>query len=648
MTPATPRDAAEMYVSQGLVLVQIPHGSKAPQAKDWQRSGIDTLDKARAVFKIPHNIGLLHSLSNTACLDPDDIPLTYEVLATIGLEANDYLNADTPKIKSAKGIKPVFRMPKGLKLETKKLAFLYQEDGKRKAHTVFELRGAGGQDVLPPSLHPSGIHYEWLGGYPESYDDFLELPSELLNLWQNWDFYLPIMQSVSPYFKPTEKTRNINAETLDIIGRYNQSVDVANLLESYGYRGKGKRFIAPGSSTGLAGVVILEDEGKQVAYSHHGSDVLGDGHSHDAFDVMRLLECGGEFKEAMDKAREHLGLPVFEAKVTRQNVGHEFKQQATGKTSYQFTTVSGGELMSKDLPKIPDVVEGILPVGLTVFAGKPKMGKSWLMLHTANGGYALGKVKVQGGEALYLGLEDSERRLQSRLSIFGESIPNTLHLGTSLPRIDEGGLAYVSAWLEQHPNAKLVVMDTLARVRPRRIKGADPVEEDVSTGIQLQALAMKHNISLVMVHHLRKALADDPLDAVSGTTGLTGVADAVLVLMRPRGEKNAVLHITGRDVTEQSLALQFKPDEGMWLLVGEAEKDELSSEEHSSLEEAKAFLKTALEHGAVPAKALFKEAKAVGVSERTLKRAKQSLLVKSRRYGDVWLWFVSEAYEIAK
>jgi hypothetical protein len=326
-------------------------------------------------------------------------------------------------------------------------------------------------------------------------------------------------------------------------------------------------------------------------------------------------------------------------------------------TPKKLETLNGEELMAKDLPKIPDVVEGIFPVGLTVFAGKPKMGKSWLVLATAlasaSGGYALGKVSVQAGEALYLALEDSERRLQERLAMSGEEIPKTLHLGIKLARMDAGGLDYLSDWLEQHPNARIVVIDTLARVRPRRVKGADVYEEDATVGSQLQALALRHNIALVVVHHLRKADAEDPFDAVSGSTGLTGAADAIAVLMRPRGTKEAVLHVTGRDIQEKSLALQFNPLDCTWSLVGEVEKSELNSEEKSNLDEAVAWLESQLSDGALPAKSLLRYAKAEGIKERTLKRAKQHLNVQSRRESTgnkgegVWLWFLLTHPEVA-
>lgn len=239
MPPDNLQEAATRYVSLGLSLVEIPHGSKAPKTREWQKKSISDLEKAKAVWSTPRNIGLDHAHSGTCCLDPDDVPHTYEVFEAIGLPLDDYLNADTPKIKGAKGIKPVFKMPKGITLETKKLAWPHHEDGKpKKVKTIFELRGAGGQDVLPPSLHPEGIYYQWVDAYPESYNDFLELPLELLNLWQKWDFYLPIMQSVSPHFKVPNVDRKVKREALTIIQQFNESIDLVSLLEGYGYARK--------------------------------------------------------------------------------------------------------------------------------------------------------------------------------------------------------------------------------------------------------------------------------------------------------------------------------------------------------------------------------------------------------------------------
>jgi hypothetical protein len=409
--------------------------------------------------------------------------------------------------------------------------------------------------------------------------------------------------------------------------------------------GNRTRLIAPGSTTGLAGVVVFNDEGKQTAYSHHGSDVLGDGKPHDAFDVLRLLECGGDYKKAMDEVRRRLGLPAFRKEDYTSNA-----KSPSLVSNFQFKTMNAQQLMALDLPKVPHVVPGLLPEGLTVFAGKPKMGKSWLTLATALAvacdGYTLGTIKVQLGEALYLGLEDTPRRLQNRLSILTDDVPEGLHLATELPRIDEGGLEFVSDWLEHHPTAKYVVIDTLARVKPRRAKNGDIYEEDALVGGQLQKLASKHHVSLVVVHHLRKAFAEDPFDAVSGSTGLTGAADAVLVLTRTRGQSDAVLHVTGRDLEEQSLALRFQPENGSWLLVSEAKEFDVSKEDKGEMDDAREWLRSQLIRGALPAQTLFKTAKAEGISERTLKRVKAKLEVKSKREttGNKgvggWLWYL--------
>ncbi len=254
-----------------------------------------------------------------------------------------------------------------------------------------------------------------------------------------------------------------------------------------------------------------------------------------------------------------------------------------------LTTITGAALMQLDLPEPPAVVPGFFVEGLTLLASRPKLGKSWLMLSTAvavaTGGRALGKIQVEKGEALYLGLEDNQRRLQSRLEVITDDVPGGLHLATSgsMSRLHEGGLEQLDGWITAHPACRLVVIDTLARVRPPMKPGADLYSQDAILGAQLQELAIKHSVALVLVHHVRKALAEDFLDTVSGSTGLTGVADAVLVLNRQRGEADAILHVTGRDIEENSHALQFDPAKGLWSLLGNADVYALTKERQTIL-----------------------------------------------------------------
>ena len=133
---------------------------------------------------------------------------------------------------------------------------------------------------------------------------------------------------------------------------------------------------------------------------------------------------------------------------------------------------NAADLQAMEFPPINWVVPGILPEGLTILAGKPKLGKSWLALDmalsVAGGGSVLGR-ECEPGPALYLALEDNQRRLQRRLTLIEPHLswPADLELHTQWPRLDAGGLTSISDWIKTRDGAKLVIIDTLAVVRPQ-------------------------------------------------------------------------------------------------------------------------------------------------------------------------------------
>lgn len=225
------------------------------------------------------------------------------------------------------------------------------------------------------------------------------------------------------------------------------------------------------------------------------------------------------------------------------------------------------------------IVPEILPTGLAILAGKPKLGKSWLALNiclaVASGGFVLGRA-IDSGTAIYFGLEDTERRLQKRLRLMNGSgpLPAGLMLSTAIPRIHEGGLeALEDAINRNHP--KFVVVDTLARFRPPPKKN-DGYQSDTDLIAAIKALADKYDLCILLVHHLRKSGAEDPLDEISGTTGISGAADSLLVLKRARGGSDAELLSVGRDYEEVRFALKFVSDLGAWQVIGSAEEVALS------------------------------------------------------------------------
>jgi len=229
-------------------------------------------------------------------------------------------------------------------------------------------------------------------------------------------------------------------------------------------------------------------------------------------------------------------------------------------------------LMQEDLPALKEIVPALISAGLTLLASKIKIGKSWLAfalaIALASGGVVLGK-RVEQGEVLYLALEDGKRRLQTRarLLLGNEPVPTGLTFATQWERftLKEGGLAHLERWLRAHPNARAVIVDVWAKVSPPRTRGGDAYAEDYQAMSALKAIADRFGVALVVIHHTRKAAAEDVFDEINGTTGLGGAADTLLVLQRPRNEERGALHVTGRDIeVEGKFDLRFDKATCVW------------------------------------------------------------------------------------
>lgn len=237
------------------------------------------------------------------------------------------------------------------------------------------------------------------------------------------------------------------------------------------------------------------------------------------------------------------------------------------------TSWTAAELMGMEFPEPRWAVPGVIPEGVTLLAGAPKVGKSWLALNlavsVATAGKALGRVDVDEGDVLYLALEDNPRRLQSRLTkVLGAGAgPARLTFAVSCEALPVGGSERIAGWLDAHPDARLVIVDVFARVRGAAPPNMSSYDADYLAMGQLKRLGDRYGVAILVVHHTRKAGSEDFLDQVSGTNGLAGSADAVIVLKRTRGKADAELHLTGRDVTEAEYALDFDPSLGAWRML---------------------------------------------------------------------------------
>jgi len=267
-------------------------------------------------------------------------------------------------------------------------------------------------------------------------------------------------------------------------------------------------------------------------------------------------------------------------------------EREQGRTGTSTSTITAADLMTKTFPPPRWAVEGFFAEGVSLLVGPPKMGKSWLALATAvavaASGRALGQIPVDQGDVLYLALEDTQRRLQERLGMVlnGADAPARLEIATEWPTLLEGGGEQLDAWLDQHPEARLVIVDTFAKLRGAASGPRNSIlyQLDYQAVGDLKRIADRHGVALIMVHHTRKAVADDPLDMVSGTNGLAGSADTVLILKRDIGRADATLYIRGRDVPEADHALRFDPVACTWSLIGDAAEYRLSAERQEILD----------------------------------------------------------------
>lgn len=247
-------------------------------------------------------------------------------------------------------------------------------------------------------------------------------------------------------------------------------------------------------------------------------------------------------------------------------------------------------LLTREFAPVRYVVPGYLAEGCTILAGKPKIGKSWFVLDAAlaiaggNSGHMFGK-SVEQGDVLYLALEDNERRLKSRIrKVLGpfEDGPERLEYHTEWKRSDEG-IADIEAWIKAKAKPTLIIVDVLQRIRAANVNNQNAYASDYETVAALQKLASQHNVAVVVVHHLRKSAADnDPFDKISGTLGLSGAADSILIL--DRDGQGVTLYGRGRDIEEIETAVQFDKGRCRWTVLGSAPDVRRSDERKSILD----------------------------------------------------------------
>lgn len=242
-----------------------------------------------------------------------------------------------------------------------------------------------------------------------------------------------------------------------------------------------------------------------------------------------------------------------------------------------LSVTTAPELQAAALPPVRFLVDGILPEGTSLLTAASKIGKSWMVLDLglclASGAPFLGFPVHQCG-VLYLAMEDSLHRLQGRMNkiLGGRPAPESFYFATEAPKLDGGLLDTLYDHLMKFPDTRLIIIDTLQKIRGRSLPRESSYAQDYREMEVLKGFMDKCGVSSLFVHHNRKMRDDDdPFNMISGTNGIMGAADTIWTITKARrADEEATLHTIGRDVEQSDTVIHFDKESWTWRRLGEA------------------------------------------------------------------------------
>lgn len=242
------------------------------------------------------------------------------------------------------------------------------------------------------------------------------------------------------------------------------------------------------------------------------------------------------------------------------------------KENEKLTVIDGETLMEMKLPPTKFCVETLLPQGISILGGAPKIGKSWMVLDLCvriAKGDTIWNLSTRKGTTLYLCLEDPLNRIQQRLCMLTDEVPENAYFATMAGTLANGLCEQIRNFVSEHPDTVLVAIDTFQIVRANTTDTS--YANDYDDVRQMKQLADELKISILLVHHLRKQGDGDPLNKISGTTGISGAMDAIFVLDKSkRNADMATLVCTGRDIEYREMEMRLSKEDCVWTLVSDS------------------------------------------------------------------------------
>lgn len=504
----------------------------------------------------------------------------------------------------------------------------------KREQKLIETRGEGGYGLAPGSpaaCHPSGHAYEYEGGLR-----LWELPTLAAH---ERDILVGAARALDRRPPPAApKPHQPRGTGLRPGDDFDRRADWADVLGPHGWTvfktcGDVAYWTRPGKDGGISATTGKVRGGKGEPLLHvftSNAEPLDPERNYGPFNAYALLNHGGSHKDAAaalaaagygeqregpTPARgEARGADGKEAKAPKADgwvlhadddeiaAGSDLDMPDMGELPggpSVFRVESLGRVLDREYPEPKYAVHGLLSEGLNILAGPPKLGKSMLALNlaltVAGDGRAMGDRAVNAGDVLYLSLEDQARRVKDRsrkmleglTGVAREDARRRLFVVTAWQRQDRGGLAMIDAWVKSRRSPSLVIIDVWNRYCPTAKGNANAYSHDADAMALVKTLADARGITVLVIHHTRKGSpgsgkSEDFVAEVSGTLGLAGTADGILVMVRERGGNQAQLFHTGRDSEEGELVVEFDPKNLVWKSLGTA-KDHMAGRVQQSV-----------------------------------------------------------------
>ena len=247
----------------------------------------------------------------------------------------------------------------------------------------------------------------------------------------------------------------------------------------------------------------------------------------------------------------------------------------TSNSVLRYELRDGAWLDGQDFPPLEYTVPGLMPAGLGIIAAPPKAGQEPARPRLA----ARRRPRRVGARHGSVSARPATCSTSRSRTATGACRPGAVSCSaTASPIPDRFRYILPSRPARCSPCSATrsaatrtpgsIVLDTLGRIMPLPIQGETTYQRDYRVAVALKRFADdRPGLTVVVIHHTRKALADDFIDSMSGTHGLAGAADTIIMLSRGRGKGEGTLRVTGRDVTEADYAVKFR--DGVWPLDGD-------------------------------------------------------------------------------